>query len=69
MSVLSMADGQSHNCPIEYVTLRGILFESRNTSGVAGVTYGPGNPPAWIELPIDGGSITVTRSNVVAIRP
>ncbi len=68
MSVLQMADGQSHNCPIDYATLRGLVFEAKNTA-IDGVVMGPGNPPMWIEVPVDGGRLTITRVNVVALRP
>ncbi len=69
MSTLMMADGQSHNCPIEYAALRALLFENKNTQLPAGVTIGPGNPAQWVELPIDGGPLTIARINVVAVRP
>ncbi len=64
-----MADGQAHNCLVDYASLRALIFESKNTGLPPGVTLGPGNPAQWIEVPLDSGPMTLQRVGVVAIRP
>ena len=63
-----MADGMAYRTESDYRLLRSAIFEDK-VDPIPGVVFGPGNPPAWIEVQVQGGSITFTRAQVVAIRP
>lgn len=63
-----MADGRTYSTDVPYAPLRACVFEDKNDP-LPGVVFGPGNPPTWIEVSVQGGFITFSRSQVVAIRP
>lgn len=73
MTYISMNDGSGHECSIAYATLRSVFFE-KSSATAAGLTRGPGNPPAWIELdasvmPHSGRTICITPNGVSALSP
>lgn len=68
MAFLHMADGRTYRTDAEYTPLRSCIFEDK-TDPIEGVVFGPGNPPAWIEVAVQGGYIAFNRAQVVAVRP